>query len=99
MFQPTMRDGVWFATLVAVSLGWYFEYRQDARDRDRDARTIQFLNQKLNEQPEPRVVSIRLNGPDEPGPMPDQLRPIPGEWDYQFPPHHEFPPVKTLPLP
>ncbi len=85
MFRPTMRDAVWFAALVAMSLGWYFEYRQDALDRYRDSRTIQYLTQQLSEKPEPRILPIRL--PIEPDDLrPSVLRPVPGNSDYQFPP-------------
>jgi len=52
MFRPTARDALWLAVLGAASLGWYFEYRQDALDRDRDAQAIRYLKQQLDAGPE-----------------------------------------------
>ena len=55
MFRPTVRDAAWLAVLCIVSLGWYFQYRQDALDRDRDAQAILFLKQQLDARPEPQM--------------------------------------------
>ena len=68
MFRPTVRDAVWLAVLCVVSLGWYFEYRQDAIDRDRDSQAILFLKQELNARPEP----IKWPGNEE---VPVEYRP------------------------
>jgi len=91
MLRPTLRDAAWLAVLSAVLIAWYFEYRDDALARHRDAQAIQYLKQQLSQQAKPRTVLIR--SPDErPQPQilpirsPSGLRPVPGNWDYQFPP-------------
>jgi len=91
MFRLTVRDAVWMALLSALLFAWYLEYRSDALARHRDAQAIQYLKQQLSERPQPqapapvgeliaepqlRILPIR---------SPDGLRPVPGEWDYQFP--------------
>jgi len=90
MFRLTVRDAAWLAVLSAVLIAWYFEYRDDALARHRDAQAIQYLKQQLSERPQPRILPILL--PDGLPPVPGNaspgtgLRPVPGNWDYQFPP-------------
>lgn len=82
MFRITLRDLFWLTLLVAVLFAWYLEYRSDALARHRDAQAIQYLKEQVATQPAVRVVPIPTPVPQ---PRP-RLRPIPGKWDYQFPP-------------
>ena len=89
MFRLTVRGAIWMALLSAVLFARWLEYRSDALARHRDAQAIQYLKLQLSEQPQPRVLPIH-------SPKPNGLRPVPGNWDYQFPPHF---PIEIEPLP
>jgi hypothetical protein len=83
MWRIGIRDAVWMALLGVVLFAWYLEYRSDALARHRDAQAIQYLKQQLSEKPPEQIVTIRL--PDDWRP-PSELRPVPGNSDFQFPP-------------
>jgi len=79
MFRMTLRDLFWLTLVAAVLVVWWLDDRNDALVHERDAKLIDYWKKHGGQ----RVVVRLLPGPPA---KPTGLRPVPGEWDYQFPP-------------
>jgi hypothetical protein len=79
MFRFQIRDLLWLTILAAVLVTWRIQWRANEQARLRDAQTIQTLKQQAASV---RVIYTLVRPPQ----VPEGLRRIPGEWDYQAPP-------------